>query len=95
VRSIDETVEERNYAKKPLTADEVRELVRLAGGVAPLVATRGAAAKERGWDRSPPDAETFAAAVAKDNNLIRRPILVVGDRIVVGKDEKRFREVLA
>lgn len=94
MRSIDEGVEERNYAKKPLTADEVRELVRLAGGVAPLVSTRSGAAKERGWDRSAPDAEAFAEAVAADNNLIRRPILVAGDRVVIGKDEKGFRTLL-
>jgi arsenate reductase-like glutaredoxin family protein len=94
VREVDESVDERNYAKKPLTAEEIGELVDLAGGVAAVLSTRNAAVKERGWAASPPDKATFVAAAAADNNLLRRPILVVGDRVVVGKDAAAIREAL-
>lgn len=87
-------MEERNYAKQPLTEDEIAEIVRVAGSVAAVLSTRSAAAKDRGWTTSPPDAATFAREAAADNNLIRRPILVVGDRVVVGKDEAALREAL-
>jgi len=88
-------LEERNFAKSSLTAAEIEELVRLAGGVAPLLSTRNAVVKEKGWTaESPPDTATFVAAAAVDNNLIRRPILVVGEKVVVGKDPVAIRELL-
>ena len=94
MRDLDPDVEERNTAKRALTEDEVLELVRLAGGVAPLLSTRSAAVKERGWTTSPPDAETFARAVAEDVNLLRRPILMVGEQVIVGKDPAAYRSAL-
>ena len=87
-------IEQRDYAKNPLTKDEVKALVKLAGGVAPLVSTRNTVVKERGWGTSPPDADTFAAAVAADNNLLKRPILVVGKRVIVGRDEAAWKDAL-
>ena len=87
-------IEQRDYAKKPLTKEEVLALVKLAGGVAPLVSTRNTVVKERGWAASPPDAATFAAAVAADNNLLKRPIVVVGKRVIIGRDEDAWRAAL-
>lgn len=95
VRELDPAVEERNYAKKPLTAAEIEELVDLAGGVAAVLSARNALAKDRGWDKSPPDRATFVAAAAADNNLVRRPILVSGSEVVVGKDLPAIRALLA
>lgn len=95
VRELCPTVEERNYAKQPLVADEIEALIDRAGGVPAVLSTRNATAKERGWDRTPPDRATFVAAAAADNNLVRRPILVVGDRVVVGRDLPAIRALLA
>lgn len=72
----------------------MRRLVDLAGGVAAVLNTRHAIAKERGWKDAPPDADTFVAAVVKEPNLLRRPILVRGSEIVVGKDDAAIRALL-
>lgn len=96
MREIAPDTEERNYTKAPLTESEIEELIDLAGGVAKILSTRNARAKEKGWTAdSPPDRATFVAEAAKDNNLLKRPILVKGERVVIGKDVKAIRELLS
>jgi arsenate reductase-like glutaredoxin family protein len=96
VRELTEELDERNYAKEALTAAEVEELIALAGGVGQVLSTRNAIAKERGWTaEAPPTREVFVAAAAADNNLLRRPILVRGGRVVIGKDPAAIRALLA
>lgn len=68
-------------------------LVKAAGGVANVVNTRHAIAKEKGWKESPPSLDEFAAMVAKEPNLIRRPILVQGKKAIVGFDEDAYSTV--
>jgi arsenate reductase-like glutaredoxin family protein len=86
-------VEEINYAKTGLTEAVVRELVAKAGGVAPLVNTRHAVAKARGWATTPPSVDEFAKAVAAEPNVIRRPILVDGKRVIVGFDRAAYAKL--
>ena len=86
-------LEEINYAKTALDADVVKSLVAKAGGVKNVLNTRHAIAKEKGWADSPPDAETFAKAVAKDVNLLRRPIVVVGKKAIVGFDKAAYAKL--
>jgi arsenate reductase-like glutaredoxin family protein len=69
--------------------------VALGGGPAAVLNTRHAEAKARGWKEAPPDVATFVAAVLVEPNLLRRPILVRGKRIVVGKDDAAIRKLLA
>ena len=70
---------EKNYSRTPLQLDEVRAIVA-AAGVPTLLNATHEIAKARGWKANPPDAETFAQAAAAEPNLLRRPILLVGDR---------------
>ena len=79
------TLAEKNYSKEALTVEEIRTLIKAAGGVPVLLNTTHAIAKERGWKANPPDAETFAAAAAADVNLLRRPILLIDSRAWVHK----------
>ena len=81
-------VEEVNFAKSPLDEGAVRAIVRAAGGVAHVLNTRHATAKAEGWAEKPPTAAAFAKAAAAEPNLLRRPILLAGDRILVGYDKK-------
>lgn len=94
MRDLSPEIDQRDFAKKPLTRAEVIALVKLAGGVPALLSTRNATVKERGWATAPPDAATFADAVAADNNLLRRPIVVVGKRVIVGRDEAAWKDAL-
>ena len=86
-------LEEINYAKSGLDEDVVKLLVAKAGGVKNVLNTRHAIAKEKGWADSPPDADTFAKAVAKEPNLIRRPIVVAGKKAIVGFDKGAYAKL--
>ena len=83
-------VEEINYAKTGLSEAVVKDLVAKAGGVAPLLNTRHALVKAKGWVAKPPSVDTFAKAVAADANVLRRPILISGSRVIVGFDRDAY-----
>ena len=61
-----------------------------AGSVAAVMNTRHAIVKANGWNEAPPDVATFAKAVTKEPNLLRRPILLVGNRVIVGFDTAAY-----
>ena len=86
-------LEEINYAKTGLDAETVKALVAKAGGVKAVLNTRHAIAKENGWADDPPDADTFAKAVVKDVNLLRRPIVVAGKKAIVGFDKAAYAKL--
>lgn len=79
--------------KKGIDEATVKDLVAKAGSVAAILNTRHALAKEKGWVESPPDAATFAKAVVKDVNLLRRPILVAGKKFIVGFDKAAYAKL--
>jgi arsenate reductase-like glutaredoxin family protein len=86
-------VEEINYAKTGLTEAVVKDLVTKAGGVAPLLNTRHAVVKDKGWVAKPPGVDAFAKAVAADVNVLRRPILISGTRVIVGFDREVYAKL--
>ena len=86
-------VEEVNYAKTGLTEAVVKDIVAKAGGVAAVLNTRHATAKEKGWVDKPPSAAAFAKAVVADVNLLRRPIYIDGDTIIVGFDKPAYAKL--
>jgi arsenate reductase-like glutaredoxin family protein len=90
LRSAGHDLDEINYAKTGLTEQTVKDLVARAGSVAAVLNTRHATAKQHGWATAPPSATVFAKAVVADANLLRRPILVVGDRVIVGFDRAAY-----
>jgi arsenate reductase-like glutaredoxin family protein len=87
LRELGIEVDEVNYAKAGLDPAAVRAVVEAAGSVAAVLNKRHAVAKERGWTEKPPALPEFAAAVAEDPNLLRRPILVRGKTVLVGFDK--------
>jgi arsenate reductase-like glutaredoxin family protein len=80
-------VDEVNYAKSGLDEAALRGIVEAAGSVAAVLNTRHAVAKERAWVERPPDVATFVRAAVADPNLLRRPILIRGKKILVGYDK--------
>lgn len=81
---------EIDYARRPLDAATVEDIVKKAGGVAAVLNPRHAVAKEKGWVAKPPSPAEFARAVAKEPNLLRRPIVVAGDKVIVGFDKTEY-----
>lgn len=86
-------IEEHNYSKTPLTAEQVHAIVAAAGGVAPILNTTHAIAKERGWKERPPSAEEFVPLAVTEPNLLRRPIVLVNGKVVVGKNEAGWKSL--
>ena len=86
-------MEEINYARTGLTEATVRDIVEKAGSVAAVLNTRHATAKAKGWVTSPPSAAVFAKAVVADVNLLRRPIIIDGDRVIVGFDREAYKSL--
>lgn len=86
-------LEEVDYGKTGLSAAVVEDLVARAGSVAAILNTRHAIAKERGWASRPPSAKEFARAVEQEVNLLRRPILIVGKRVIVGFDRAAYAKL--
>ena len=50
--------------------------------------------RERGMKENPPSREEALRLMAENPNLIRRPILVKGNRIVLGYDEEALAEIV-
>jgi arsenate reductase-like glutaredoxin family protein len=86
-------LEEINYAKAGLTEATVKMLVAKAGGVGAVLNTRHATAKEKGWVAKPPSATEFAKAVVADVNLLKRPIYIDGDKVIVGFDKPAYAKL--
>ena len=90
MRELSIELEEVNYAKTGLDEATVQAIVAKAGSVAAVLNPRHATAKAKGWVTKPPSAAEFARAVAADANLLRRPIVIAGDRAIVGFDPKAY-----
>ena len=93
MRNAGHELTEVNYAKTALDEATVADLVAKAGSVAAVLNTRHAIAKEKGWAENPPDPTTFAKAVVKEPNLIRRPLLVIGKKLIVGFDKAAYAKL--
>ncbi len=83
-------LEEVNYAKETLSEAAIASIVKKAGGVAAVLNTRHATAKQHGWADKPPSATDFAKAAAKEPNLLKRPIVVAGDKVIVGFNKTEY-----
>ena len=88
-------IEEVDYAKKGLTAATVEDIVAKAGSVAAVLNTRHETAKANGWAEKPPSVKVFAKAVEAEVNLLRRPILIDGTKVIVGFDKPAYATLTA
>ena len=86
-------LDERDYAKAPLTMAELKDLF---AGRDPrdFLNTRSPAFKAMGLagkSLTPPQA---LALMSKEPNLIKRPIVIAGKEIIAGFDRDRLRTAL-
>jgi arsenate reductase-like glutaredoxin family protein len=90
LRKLSIELQEINYAKTGLDEATIKAIVAKAGSVAAVLNVRHATAKAKGWAARPPSAAELARAAAADPNLLRRPIVIAGDRAIVGFDPKAY-----
>ena len=86
-------LDERDYAKAPLSAAELKTL--FAGrNPRDFLNPRSPAFKAMSLAGKSLTAEQALALMAKDPNLIKRPIIVAGKEIIAGFDRDRLRAAL-
>jgi Spx/MgsR family transcriptional regulator len=92
----DATVQERLFFKQKPTAEEVRALAaRLPGGARDILSTRSRKYKELGLAGQELSDEALIELLAQEPGLWRRPIVIRGDQVVVGYDQKGLEELLS
>ncbi len=83
------------YLKNPPSAAEVLELMHMAPGPArDLLRTDDAAFRESGIDPDAVDTAALAEAVGREPRLLQRPIVVCGQRAVIGRPPEAIRTLL-
>ena len=86
--------EDRELNASPLTVAELEALIG-ARDHKEFLNTRNELYRERGMKKDPPARAAALKLMAEHPNLIRRPVLVVGGRILLGFDEKVWKETLS
>ena len=85
--------EERELGSKPMTVAELDALIG-ARDHKDFLNGRNELYRERDMKTKPPSRAEALKLMAEHPNLIRRPILVVGKEIVMGFDEKKWKELI-
>ena len=81
----------RDLILDPLSREELLDLVRRAGGLDRLLSTKSPAYRAR---RQSTADDEWLAAMLDEGRLIRRPLLVVDNRIAVGFDPEAWTALL-
>jgi arsenate reductase-like glutaredoxin family protein len=84
----------RDLFKEPLSAAEIRALAaRHPEGVRGLLSTRSTQYTALGLDRTKVGDAELVTLMAREPRLLRRPILDLGDRLLVGFDRAAYETV--
>ena len=86
--------EERDMSRQPLSAAELESLIG-ERDIIPFLNTRNEMYRERKMKLNPPSKPDAIALMAENANLIRRPILVIGNEMLFGFDETEYRRRFA
>jgi arsenate reductase len=86
-------LESRDLDKERLSETELHELIG-DRDYREFLNTRNELYRTRGMKEHPPSRAEAIKLMAKEPNLIRRPVVLRGSRIVLGVDEEAYRELL-
>jgi len=85
--------EEREYGKNPLSEKELREIIG-DGPIEKFLNTRTPLYRERNMKQKPPSKDEAIKLMLKDQNLLRRPVIIKGKKKVTGFSEADVKELL-
>lgn len=86
-------LEERDLGKDPLSVDELKALFK-GRKASDFINPRNDEAREKGWAKTPPPDKELIEAMARNPNLIRRPILFVDGEPMLGFDAKAYEALV-
>ena len=90
------TVAERDYFKEPFGEAELRDLIAEAGepGVSAMFASRSPSLKKMGLNAAELSDERKVSLMLAEPRLVRRPIVRLGDRLIIGASVKVITQAL-
>jgi arsenate reductase-like glutaredoxin family protein len=86
-------LEEREYGKNPLSEKELREII----GDDPIegfLNTRTPLYRERNMKQKPPSKDEAIKLMLKDQNLLKRPVIIKGKKKLTGFNESEVKQLL-
>jgi arsenate reductase-like glutaredoxin family protein len=86
-------VQERDYFKEPFTETEIRELAE-GPGISQVFARRSPSLKKMGLADKDLSEEEMLELMLKEPRLVRRPLVRVGGRLLVGANLKAVEAAL-
>lgn len=86
-------LEEREYGKNPLSEDELREIIG-DGPITDFLNSRNSLYRERNMKQKPPSKEEAIQLILKDQNLLKRPVVIKGKKKILGFDEAELGGLL-
>ncbi len=87
-------VEVVEYLKTPLTAKEIRDLLNLLGISAFELVRKGEEVYKKEFKGKDLSEEEWIAAMESHPKLIERPIVVKGDKAVIGRPPERVLDLI-
>ncbi len=84
--------EARDFSKLPLTGAELEEIID-AGNVGAFLNSRHEIFKARNWKEKPPTKAQAIAEILKDNKVIRRPLVKIGNCWMIGFDKEAYAKL--
>jgi arsenate reductase/regulatory protein spx len=85
-------LEERDFFKERLSEEEIRELASLAGGLPQMLAWRSPSLKKMGFAGQELSEDQMLDLMLQEPRLVRRPLIKIGDRLLVGGGVKAIEE---
>ncbi len=85
--------EEREYGKSPFTEKELRDLIG-DEPVANILNSRNELYRARNMKQKPPSKEEAIKLILKEQNLLKRPVLVKGKKKLLGFNESEVAKLL-
>jgi len=86
-------LESRDLDKQRLSEDELEELIG-DRDYKEFLNTRNELYRARNMKENPPSRAEAIKLMAKEQNLIRRPVVLRGSQMVLGFDEAAYRKLL-
>jgi arsenate reductase len=94
LRNLGAQLQERDLGKEPLSEAELQALIGNAD-VTEFLNRRSPSYREQGLKSQPPTKAQAIQLMARDPNLIKRPITVKGPTKVLGFDETKLRALIS
>ena len=86
-------LDERDYAKNPLSRDDLEELFR-GRDARDFINPKSPAFKTLGLKGKTLTADQAIALMVREPNLLKRPLVIAGKKLIAGFDRDALREAL-